>query len=126
MRLKKAIILGAVLGLASIPLIANADLTINNKTPNDSAVMINGVCSGVLGLDTPSGQSRSYNMGEIQGLCGRGFTSCVAGIYTTKYCTSGTQIGSATINNNLIVTSGSVSAPYSLTGVGSNNVTLGG
>ena len=127
MRLKKAIILGAVLGLASLPLIANADLAITNQTSSDSSVMINGVCSGALGLDTPSHQTVHYNIGEVTALCGRGFTSCVATIYvssTKGQCTK--EIGSAVINSSLVVTSASVSGPYSIGGVGSSSVVLGG
>lgn len=132
MRLKKAIILGAVLGLVSIPLLALADpdpsITINNQTSADSAVEINHVCSGVLGLDTPSHTSRSYDLvNDLNPLCGKGFTTCNADIYTTKYCT-GTKIGTAVVTSRggALSLSGSVSGPYALSFPNTSTAVLSG
>lgn len=125
MRFTKTLFLSAVLGLAGLPMIANATLYISNNTAYDSAVKISGICSGPTSVTPHGAQHVPYDGGLVSLLC-LGANPCSAEVYLTPDC-SDRDIGSVSVDTSTDnVNSASFSGGYSLGGLGSNDVSLNG
>lgn len=124
MMLKKSALFGMALAIASLPLIAHADLRTTNHTPKDSTVRVkhSGACAGAFGKYTPAsvggvaGES-DVRWGEVQALCLGSGSVCSALIYMSKDC-SGPVYAEANVNlqtKTVSITSVSPTSPYKFT-----------
>jgi len=131
MFLKKIALLGAAIGIITLPLTANAaTLITNNDTDEVSAVKITNssghLCSGYFpGGATPPHQTNSTAWSIVTFLCGGSGSVCTADIYATKDC-SGAVIASASLDlQNPNVTITQIYNPrYAVSGSGTT-VTIG-
>jgi hypothetical protein len=102
--LKKAQFLACTLlatSLVSLPALAQADLTITNKTSHDSASIINGgACSstflGDIGV-TKAGQKNTISSFMLKIACYGHTTACRADVFMTRDC-SGEKAGTVILD----------------------------
>lgn len=132
MRFKKTLIIGAILGLVSLPLIANAtELDVNNQTDLTSSVKIlsnpkypSGWCSAPTYVTGPKSVGK-FQAVIVQALCNS--NPCVANIYAASpsSCDDSALVGTASINtSNDIVTITSVAPGHTLSGSGTSTITI--
>jgi hypothetical protein len=136
MKLKKSIVIGTTLAVLSLPIIANADLITINKTSEYSSVIATSnknLCSGgASGGVTYPYSTNTTTATQVKIVCGTANATCVANVVmetsldAAKKC-SGTVIGTAYLRmSDNVVTSVSLipGSGYTVSGVGSNTITL--
>lgn len=130
--LKKIISAVVATTLIALPLLAQADLVIVNKTNHDSTSIINGGgCSADLLPDgkgiTPAGQTNTIPSFGVSVAC-LGTFPCTGDVYMTNDC-SGPVVATVTITEDNTVSDiqpGKDAQGYSVTGLNTNQVLLTG